>query len=290
MKVVQGKKEDLVKALRLLDSQSKSSQKLALVPTMGYLHQGHKKLMEEAKALGLSAVSIFVNPLQFNDPEDYKNYPRNIEHDLEVCRESEVDLVFQPSPQEIYNNGTPALELSIPQLAQGLCGKSRPGHFEGVLFIVLKLLLLFQPKWALFGKKDYQQYLIIKRMVQDLDLPVEILGIETLRQDDSLAFSSRNAQLSPEGKQNATLIYRALKIGYKAYLEGQNSTQELKEIIKDVILSGTQNRIDYIEIVETESLRPLGDLDKRKAPFLIAVAVFCEKVRLIDNLECRERS
>ena len=285
MEVIEGKTEELGQALRLLRSQH-SSRKLAFVPTMGYLHEGHRKLFEEAKKLGLCALSIFVNPLQFNDPEDYKNYPRDLEHDLKICKQSNVDFVFIPPSHEIYTE-KPVLELAMPQLTGVLCGQSRPGHFEGVLLIVLKLFLLFQPDYALFGKKDYQQYLIIKAMVKDLGLPIKVLGIETVRRKDSLALSSRNAQLSPEGEQNASLIYRALKIAYEAYLEGQNSGEELKEIIKDVILSGTRNNIDYIEIVETDSLKAIKDLSEQRTPFLFAVAVFCENVRLIDNLECQ---
>ena len=290
MEVVQGKAELLSATLALLrsDRNNPRQEGLALVPTMGYLHEGHVKLLEKAKTLGLSAVSIFVNPLQFNDLQDYQNYPQDPERDLEICRQNKVDLVFKPLPEEIYSE-EPALKLSMPGLTEGLCGKSRPGHFEGVLMIVLKLLLLFRPQWALFGKKDYQQYLIIQRMVKDLDLSVKVLGLETVRDKDSLALSSRNARLSPEGRQNASLLYRALKIGYEAYLEGQDSVLEIKEIIKDVILSGTRNRIDYIEIVERDSLKSIGDISQHKNPFLFAVAVFCEDVRLIDNLECQAR-
>lgn len=286
MEVARNKKE-LREALELLASKNKS-QKLALVPSMGYLHKGHIKLMEEAKNLGSSAVSIFVNPLQFNDPRDYKNYPQDLEGDLDICRQSKVDLVFNPLAEEIYEK-KPALQLSMAGLLDGLCAASRPGHFEGVLLIVLRLFLLFQPKWALFGKKDYQQYLTIGRMVKDLGLPIKILGIETVREKNSLAFSSRNALLSSEGRQNASLLYRSLKIAYEAYLEGQDSTVEIKEIIKDVILSGTLNRIDYIEIVEKDSLKSIEDLSQRKSSFLFVIAVFCEKVRLIDNLECEPR-
>ncbi len=262
-----------------------TTKKLSLVPTMGCLHAGHEKLLGQAKALGLSAVSIFVNPLQFNDPQDYTNYPQDREKDLAICKEQGVDLVFAPSsPEEIYAR-EPLLKLSMPALTQGLCGADRPGHFEGVMQVILRFFHLFSPDFAIFGKKDYQQYLIIKRMVEDLDLEVKIIGVETVRDQDGLALSSRNVHLHADARQHANLLYRGLKIGSNAYNDGEDNPKEIQDIVKDVILSGIHNRIEYVEVVDQTSLEPLKKLDK-ESNFLLAVAIICAQTRLIDNLEC----
>ena len=256
---------------------------LALVPTMGGLHAGHVKLFQQAKTHGLCATSIFVNPLQFNSTSDYESYPCDKPRDLEICAQNGVDLVFMPTGEEMYAQ-KPLLELRMPELCTSLCGVSRPGHFEGVMSVVLRLLNLFQADFAIFGKKDYQQYQIICRLVKDLDLSTKIIGVETVREDDGLAYSSRNMLLSEEARQHATLLYRALKIAAKACADGQKNPKELEEIIKDVVLSGTLNRIDYISIVEPETLKELEALPIA-GNFLFALAIFCDKVRLLDNLE-----
>ena len=271
---------------------------LALVPTMGYLHAGHESLFSHAKELGTLGVSIFVNPLQFNESSDYTSYPRDTERDLEICKKNGAQAVFIPSKEEMYPK-EPALHLTMPSLTNTLCGRERPGHFEGVLLVVLSLFNLFRPAWAVFGKKDYQQYVIIKRMALDLNLPVQIIGAETLRNADGLAYSSRNARLSPEGRKNASLIYRALKIGQKAYKEKQANLKEIKEIIRDVILSGSGNAIGYVEAVDIKTLERIEKIERIEekvkvksidnipnSSFLLAASVLCEGVRLIDNLEC----
>ncbi len=289
MKVIHFKKE-LQTYLSTLRG-DKKTKKVALVPTMGYLHAGHELLFSQAKEFGTSAVSIFVNPFQFNDPKDYQNYPRDRGHDLEICEKHNVDIVFIPSREEMFPKES-LLQLSMPSLTNMLCGQDRCGHFEGVLRIVLSLFHLFQPAYGLFGKKDYQQYLIIRRMVTELDLPIRIIGVDTFREESGLAYSSRNARLSPEGRQNASLIYRALKIGQMAYNEKKADLTEMKEIVKDVILSAPSNSISYIELVNKETLQSIEsdssvstDLVEPMQSFLLAVAVFCEGVRLIDNIE-----
>lgn len=259
---------------------------VALVPTMGYLHAGHLALIERAREeADLVVVSIFINPLQFNDPEDYQNYPIDLNRDEQACEKAGADIIFAPDRQEMYPEGEPLLHMSMPALTANLCGTARPGHFEGVLMVVARLLNCVHPDLALFGKKDYQQYLVIRRMVQDLDLPVRILGVETVREEDGRAMSSRNARLSPSGVQHATLIYRAMQIAEKAQRDGNSNVADLKEIIKDVIESGSLNRVDYIEIVDPDTLESMSALPGNSR-FLIAVAIFCENVRLIDNILC----
>ena len=262
---------------------------LALVPTMGALHAGHLKLFKEAQKRGPCAVSIFINPFQFNNRTDYEKYPRNLENDLELCKQNFVDLVFKPKLEEIAEI-EPLLKLSMPALSANLCGLSRPGHFEGVLFIVLRLLLLFKPEFILLGKKDYQQYIIIRHLVRDLDLSVKVVGINTVRESDGLACSSRNARLKANYRKDAALIYRALSQARLAYLNGENSSLKLKELIRAIICESSSNRIDYLEIVECEGLKALASLSKQKHKFLFAVSVFCNEVRLIDNLECEART
>ncbi len=260
--------------------------RLALSPTMGCLHQGHLSLFQRARELAqISAVSIFVNPLQFNNAEDYRQYPVNEKQDLELCRQSGVDLLFLPPVEDIYPAAEPALQLTMPTLTRNLCAVGRPGHFQGVMLIVARLLYLFDPDIALFGQKDHQQYLIIKELVRSLALPVEIVAIDTVRESSGLALSSRNARLSSSGRESASLIYRALKMGYQAYLKGERQVEQLIEIAGDVIRSGSCNEIEYLSIVHPETLEELTIIEAGN-DFLIATAVLCDGVRLIDNLLC----
>jgi pantoate--beta-alanine ligase len=262
---------------------------LALVPTMGYLHEGHLTLIRDARARAdLAAVSIFVNPLQFNDPEDYKKYPINLERDLELATAAGADLIFAPERAEMYPEGDPELKLSLQSLEAGMEGAWRPGHFPGVMLVVLRLFHLFSPDVALFGKKDYQQYQIIRRLARDLDMPIEVIGSETVRDEHGLALSSRNARLSERGLDHARLIFRAMKMAENEYRMGLSDAGELKEIVRDVIESGTLNRVEYVEFADCETLQPLVALPADRG-ILLAVAAFCEGVRLIDNREIPPR-
>lgn len=263
--------------------------KLALAPTMGYLHAGHLALIREARTRAERvAVSIFVNPLQFNDPEDYKKYPVNLERDFELAASAGADYVFVPDRAEMYPEGDPELKLSLPSLEAAMEGAFRPGHFPGVMLVVLRLFHLFAPDLAFFGKKDYQQYQIIRRMARDLDLPIEVIGSETVRDEFGLALSSRNARLSERGLEHARLIHRAMKMGENEYRSGLSDAGELKEIVRDVIESGTLNRVEYVEFADCETLQPLETLPPDR-PTLLAVAAYCEGVRLIDNREIQPR-
>lgn len=256
---------------------------LGLVPTMGYLHKGHISLVDTSRqACDATMVSIFVNPLQFNDPEDLRKYPRDTPRDLKMLEEAGADLVFLPTEQDIYPEGEPWLKMSMPNLTSQLCGKYRPGHFDGVMVVVAKLLNLFSPDRAFFGKKDYQQYRIIDRMTRELSMQTDIVPCELVREEDGLAMSSRNVRLSEKGRKQAPMIHRSLKLIKKAFEEGKRDPGELKEIAWDVIETGSLNRVEYIEFVDRDTLQPVATVNNNT---LMAVAAFTEGVRLIDNIE-----
>lgn len=249
-----------------------------LVPTMGALHRGHTSLIdlagEQADEVEV-VVSIFVNPTQFGPGEDYESYPRTREEDLRLCEEHGVDLVFAPGPDEMYRDDA-SVTVGESSLSRRLCGASRPGHFDGVCTVVAKLFLLVQPDVAVFGEKDYQQLAIIRRMVRDLDVPVEILAHPTVREPDGLAMSSRNARLSPDQRADAPRIRRALVAASEqgavsAVLDGARAAIE-----------SPLNRIDYLELVDAETLQPAAEFSR---PTVLATAVFYGDVRLIDHVE-----
>lgn len=249
-----------------------------LVPTMGALHEGHLELIRRARTLagpdGEVAVSIFVNPIQFDRPDDLAAYPRPLEQDLGKCRAEGADLVFTPEAASIFHpdRSTAVLESS---LSKTLCGATRPGHFDGVCTIVLKLFNLLQPTAAVFGEKDYQQLAIIRRMVRDLNVPVEIVPHPTIREPDGLAMSSRNTRLTAEQRADAPRIRRALL----AAGEKQDVTSALSTA--RTAIESPLNRIDYLELVDAETLQPATDFTR---PSILATAVFYESVRLIDNV------
>lgn len=259
------------------NSPARGQQARILVPTMGALHQGHLELIRHARTLagpnGEVAVSIFVNPIQFDRPGDLAAYPRPYEDDLEKCRAEDVDLVFTPEVDSIFfpDRSTSVLESS---LSKTLCGATRPGHFDGVCTIVLKLFNLLQPSAAVFGEKDYQQLSIIRRMVRDLNVPVEIVAHPTIRERDGLAMSSRNTRLSPEQRADAPRIRQALVSASE-----MNTVQSIIDTARTTIESPL-NRIDYLELVDAGTLQAVTDLTR---PSLLATAVFYGEVRLIDN-------
>ena len=257
---------------------------LVLVPTMGALHEGHLALIRRAReaagAGGTVAVSIFVNPIQFDRAEDLAAYPRPFDDDLAKCRAEGVDLVFAPEPGALYSpdRSITVLETS---LSKTLCGATRPGHFDGVCTVVLKLFNLIGPDAAVFGEKDYQQLAIIRRMVRDLDVPVEILGHPTVREPDGLAMSSRNVRLTPEQRADAPRIRQAL-------VAADSIRQADPSLLPADLLATTRaaiesplNRIDYLELVDAEALQPATDFSR---PAVLATAVFYGDVRLIDNV------
>lgn len=253
---------------------------VALVPTMGYLHRGHLTLIERAKQTGAFVVaSIFVNPLQFGPNEDYGRYPRDLERDARLVEDAGVDLLFHPTAEEMYPRPTVTF-VEVGQLDKVLCGASRPGHFRGVTTVVSKLFHIVQPDLAFFGQKDYQQYLIIRRMVSDLNLPIEVRGVPIVREEDGLALSSRNVFLSPEQRQEALILSRSLNAAKELIQKGERSARVLENFIQDNITRGSQGAIDYVEVRDADDL---SDVTEIKGPVLIALAVKFGSTRLIDN-------
>jgi pantoate--beta-alanine ligase len=253
-----------------------------LVPTMGALHRGHLELIrvarEHAGNDGEVAVSIFVNPLQFEPGSDFEKYPRPQSTDEKFCEDAGVNLLFRP--REMYFDDC-SVYVEETRLSAGLCGASRPGHFRGVCTVVAKLFNLLAPNAAVFGEKDYQQLAIIRRMVRDLNFPIEIIGVPTVREADGLALSSRNQYLKTDERAAAPVLYQAMLGVKELAAAGEDSVTKLIDAARNVIASAEGTRIDYINIVDCENLQPLEML-RPKA--LIALAVFIGKTRLIDNL------
>jgi len=255
---------------------------IGLVPTMGYLHAGHLSLVDHARAnADRVVVSVFVNPTQFGANEDLGLYPRDLEHDMNLAREHGADLVFAPAPEAMYAPDH-ATWVQVPELAAGLCGVSRPIHFRGVCTVVLKLFNLVRPDIAVFGQKDWQQLAIIRRMVRDLNLDVDVRGMPIYREPDGLAMSSRNVNLTPEERRNAPSIRRGLELVQEAVRAGERDTEKLGPIFRaNVAKHLPEARVDYASFVHPDSLAPVARID---GPTLLAVAVFMARTRLIDNM------
>jgi pantothenate synthetase (EC 6.3.2.1) len=253
---------------------------VGFVPTMGYLHRGHMELVRLSKLQNeVTVVSIYVNPIQFGVGEDYERYPRDLERDLAMCEDAGVDVVFAPEDQEMYPQ-LPSVKIDIPGLTDRLEGAYRPGHFNGVAIVVLKLLHIVQPDRAYFGEKDYQQLKVVERLVKDLSLPVEIVPVPTVREEDGLACSSRNVYLSPEERQSALAIYKSFLLAQKLFQSGNTGANLLKEAIKDFLLKHPHVRkIDYVEITDEE----LNPVEEVKEGDRILVALYVGNTRLIDN-------
>ena len=257
-------------------------QKLALVPTMGFLHEGHLSLMSEGgRRADVVAASIFVNPTQFGPKEDLSTYPRDAEGDLRRCGSAGVVGVYMPEPATVYPPGYQTY-VNVEQVSQGLDGDKRPGHFRGVATVVAKLLALFRPDVALFGEKDFQQLQVITRLNADLELGAEIVGMPTSREPDGLAMSSRNSYLSAEERQRALGLTRGLFAAQKLAAGGEAEVAKLVAAIRHELVS-VQAREDYVEIVDASCLTALSRLEKN-APARALIAAFIGKTRLIDNV------
>jgi pantoate--beta-alanine ligase len=251
------------------------------VPTMGYLHEGHLSLVRRARAENdRVAVSIFVNPTQFGPHEDYARYPRDLERDLRLLEPLGVDLVFIPSVEEMYPPGFQTWVI-VEEVSRPLEGASRPGHFRGVATVVAKLFNILQPDRAYFGQKDAQQTVVIRRMVQDLNIPVEIVICPTVREPDGLAMSSRNTYLNPEERRAATVLFRALQAAKARYEAGERDAERLREAMREVIRAEPLARIDYVSVAHPETLQ---ELERVEGPALLSLAVYIGTTRLIDNL------
>lgn len=253
---------------------------VGFVPTMGAFHPGHVSLMKKAK-LGCDrvVVSIFVNPLQFGANEDYQQYPRDLERDCSIASQEAIDLLFLPDNKKFYPEGY-ASHVEVEKLGNMLCGASRPGHFRGVTTVVAKLFNIVKPDIAYFGQKDYQQALIIRKMVQDLAFDVEIEVLPIIRRRDGLAMSSRNAYLNKEEKRNARLLYQSLQTAEKLISDGERDVKNILLQTRQVLEPTV--RVDYINICNSQTLEPLTTLNSGK--ILIALAAFVGEVRLIDNI------
>lgn len=254
---------------------------VGLVPTMGYLHEGHQSLITAARqACDRVVVSVFVNPTQFGPGEDYASYPRDLGHDAAVARACGASVIFHPAAEEMYPEGY-GTYVEVERLGDGLCGARRPVHFRGVCTVVTKLLNIVQPDQAFFGQKDAQQLAIVKRLVRDLDLPVTVVGCPIVREEDGLAKSSRNTYLSPGERAAAPVLFRALGAAQALIDAGERDAAVLRERMGEVIAGEPLARVDYIEVVDALELQPVARLD---APVLIALAVYVGTTRLIDNL------
>jgi pantoate--beta-alanine ligase len=274
MKVVETINE--IKQLRL-----KLPEPVGFVPTMGYLHEGHLALVRQARAENSSVlVSIFVNPTQFGPQEDFDKYPRNPKRDLAMLEKEGVDLVFMPSVAEMYPSQFDSW-VEVGKVAERLEGATRPGHFRGVATVVAKLFNIVQPDKAYFGQKDAQQALVIKKIVADLDMNLEVVIVPTVREPDGLAMSSRNTYLNPEERKAATVLYQALSLAQKLWSQGEKDAQTIRQQMTDLIKKQPLADIDYISIADAETL---DELDKVRPPAVVSLAVRIGKTRLIDNV------
>ena len=251
-----------------------------LVPTMGFLHRGHMSLVEQAKAENDKVgVSIFVNPTQFNNPDDLKTYPRNLEQDLSLLEQAGADLVWIPTPEQVYPANYQTT-VQVEQVSTPLEGAHRPGHFKGVTTVVAKLFNVFQPTRAYFGQKDAQQAVVIKQMVRDLNFNLNVVVCPIVREADGLAMSSRNANLSPEARVQATCLYRALNAAAHAFNNGERRAAQLREAMLNVLQATPLAQVDYVSIAHPDTL---VELDTVSDQALLSMAVFVDGVRLIDN-------
>lgn len=253
---------------------------IGFVPTMGYLHEGHQSLIAKAvEENDKVVVSIFVNPMQFGPKEDLASYPRDLEKDSALCETTGANLIFHPEPEEMYTDGFCSyVDMSV--LTEELCGLSRPVHFRGVCTVVSKLFHIVTPDRAYFGQKDAQQLAIIKRMVQDLNMDIEIIGCPIVREEDGLAKSSRNTYLNPEERQAALILSKSIKLGQTLVEGGETNCAKIIAAMKDLIENEPLAKIDYIKIVDALTMQQIDTIDR---PILCAIAVYIGKTRLIDN-------
>ena len=254
--------------------------KVGFVPTMGYLHEGHESLIRKASEENdRVVVSIFVNPIQFGLKEDLSTYPRDLERDSKVCESAGADIIFHPENEEMYFKDFSTF-VDMNGLTDGLCGKSRPTHFRGVCTVVTKLFNIVAPDRAYFGEKDAQQLAVIKRMVRDLNIDIEIIGCPIVREKDGLAKSSRNTYLSVEERNAAIILNKSLTLAKEKIQAGERDSEIIIKLIEEVINSEKLARIDYIEVVDSLSMEKVERIEKS---VLVAIAVFIGKTRLIDN-------
>lgn len=258
----------------------KAGLSVGLVPTMGYLHEGHKSLIDRAvKENDKVVVSVFVNPMQFGPTEDLASYPRDLQRDAALCEDAGAALIFNPEPENMYSEDFSSF-IDMNTLTKGLCGKTRPIHFRGVCTVVGKLFNIVQPDKAYFGQKDAQQLAVIRHMVNDLNFNLEIVGCPIIREEDGLAKSSRNTYLNAEERQAALILSKSLECGRELIEAGEKDTAVIKKAITEMIETEPLAKIDYVEIVDWNTLEPVDTIE---GPVLNAIAVYIGKTRLIDN-------
>ncbi len=259
---------------------------VGLVPTMGYLHEGHKSLIVKAVSENdRVVVSDFVNPTQFGVNEDLDSYPRDIDRDAALCEEAGADVIFHPEPEEMYAFGNCTF-VDMDHLTKGLCGKTRPTHFRGVCTVVSKLFNIVTPDRAYFGEKDAQQLAVIRRMVRDMNFNLTIVGCPIVREEDGLAMSSRNTYLNPAERKAALILHKSLTMGQEMIEAGEKDVQKIKNAIVKQIKTERLARIDYVELVDTETLEPVKTIT---GSILAAIAVYIGKTRLIDNFTVKDQ-
>ncbi len=271
----------IIKSIDEMKKIKKENTSIGFVPTMGYLHEGHISLIQRAREENdIVVTSIFVNPTQFGPNEDFEKYPRDEKRDLQKCEENGCDIVFLPQKEEIYPRDY-LTYVQVEELGKELCGKSRPTHFRGVTTVLTKLFNIIKPDRAYFGQKDAQQLVIVKKMVEDLNMDVEIIGCPIVREKNGLAISSRNTYLSPEERNDALLLNKSLKLAKNLIENGEKNISTIKREMEKIILSGKNNTMDYIEFVDTKKLEPVSEIQNKT---LIAIAIKAGNTRLIDNM------
>lgn len=275
------KTETTIQGLTASLAPARSTKKLiGFVPTMGNLHEGHLTLVRAAKKIcDVVVVSIFVNPIQFGAGEDFDSYPRTLEQDSRLLADVDCDIIFAPSVEQMYGTQPRLTNISVGQITDDLCGKSRPGHFDGVAVVVTKLFNIVQPNFAFFGQKDYQQLAVIRQLVQDLNMPLEVIGVPIVRAEDGLALSSRNGYLSEQQRAIAPTIYQLLKQAEQQLHEGQSLSQVLANISTELTQAGFV--VDYVE-ARQPNLQPIEEFDR---DLVLFVAAKLGTTRLIDNLQ-----
>jgi pantoate--beta-alanine ligase len=264
-----------------IQNQKRLSRTIGFVPTMGYLHEGHLTLLNRARQENdLLVLSIFVNPLQFGPTEDYAAYPRDFVRDCALAEAEGVDYVFFPEVKEMYPNEH-SIKVTVYERTDVLCGKSRPGHFDGVATVLIKLFNIVMPDKAYFGRKDAQQVAVVEGLIDEFNFPIELVSVEVIREEDGLAKSSRNVNLLQEERNQAAVLYEGLSLAQKAIVQGERDPRKVIALITDLLVNKTNAKIDYVELLTYPQLKPI---DKLEGKFIIALAVKFSHVRLIDNV------
>ncbi len=272
--------ETVAEMQRWSDERRRAGQTVAFVPTMGFLHEGHLSLVRRAREVGTHVVvSIFVNPMQFNQSTDYDAYPHDKEKDVRLLKDLETQVLFMPSAKDLYPVGFQS-SVEVSETAKPLCGAVRPGHFKGVTTVVAKLFNMVKPHYAVFGEKDFQQCTVIRRMVEDLNFDVEIVVMPTVREPDGLAMSSRNARLSEAQRESSLRLFAALSAAQQLAAQGQREARALLACVRDTLTADKALKIEYVSLCDP---RTLLDVDEVSGPARLAIAVWIGDVRLIDN-------